>query len=747
MNIYKTNQIEQKKLLSRENFKSISKDFWICKFIIDQKKSIYNYDLIDEVKQKLQHVESVVYLKGATFFALFKKINFNNNQSALEEAIEELVSDKEKVNWFIITNIRDYNVINKRHLVQLLFNSLPLYSDDNKPQQANITGGLYVIAKVKKGKKKEGKKRIVWQYITIKIELDFHFHLTLNVKTFSSVALRAEINFSERRTQFKDHPQYAILNNNLRTIRRVKFDDKSISYDKKYINAVPIGEKNTLTYMDFGSFERFKKTKAGILYNFLKEANKRLKSYLTIEFKPLPFDRERISYDNKAAKQVKNKIKNFYHNRPIIINIADSLKRETSAIQLANNIKIFLEDKERIYKAPNNVVLGDIDKDGINFRIIRDKEYYEANGLEDEYLKGNLIIHHLTLKNFNLEMFRTSLDKKTQERKKEPLKKSAAIDVLLKESYIKMDVLSKLITIIDWNLGEWIFMSHTKSKEEATNWKEKKYDFQILEVSETGKLHYFNCKHGNDFDNLVFNQLKIVYQSSLKNSWKTKEDPECMVVSSSGDINMILKTPKKTIQEVEEIGDALHQESSFRNFNQLEVLSLIQRFQDQEELNEKDKINFQELLKLVKKGKKTFDKPYFISLIKKAKVNFRGGNHAQYRFSQFYQKETGDVLRTFFRGEDKEDLLGSKLDIYYSKINQKAAYYFVGEKSKGIQSTFQNATLIRRVEALPRLDMKSSELVFHHLLNTMSVDFVKHGQFTAIPFPFKYLRESHRLEE
>lgn len=34
-----------------------------------------------------------------------------------------------------------------------------------------------------------------------------------------------------------------------------------------------------------------------------------------------------------------------------------------------------------------------------------------------------------------------------------------------------------------------------------------------------------------------------------------------------------------------------------------------------------------------------------------------------------------------------------------------------------------------------------SKLIFRQLLETMDVDFVRTGQSTVIPFPFKYIRE------
>lgn len=83
----------------------------------------------------------------------------------------------------------------------------------------------------------------------------------------------------------------------------------------------------------------------------------------------------------------------------------------------------------------------------------------------------------------------------------------------------------------------------------------------------------------------------------------------------------------------------------------------------------------------------------------------------------------------------KEQLLGSCLDI---KCFQKDGYqyYYSGVSGYGLNSTIQSAANIRRI-----IPYKNSELFFDQLLPLMSVTFVRNGQLTVVPFPFKYLRE------
>ncbi len=89
-----------------------------------------------------------------------------------------------------------------------------------------------------------------------------------------------------------------------------------------------------------------------------------------------------------------------------------------------------------------------------------------------------------------------------------------------------------------------------------------------------------------------------------------------------------------------------------------------------------------------------------------------------------------------FRGKvPREQLFASCLDIKTYEENDKL-FYYVGVKGEGMQWTIQRAANIRSVEGY-----ESASIDFQKLLPTMSVSFVRNGQLTIVPFPFKYLRE------
>lgn len=84
--------------------------------------------------------------------------------------------------------------------------------------------------------------------------------------------------------------------------------------------------------------------------------------------------------------------------------------------------------------------------------------------------------------------------------------------------------------------------------------------------------------------------------------------------------------------------------------------------------------------------------------------------------------------------EARNNYLSALLDVKtFKKDNQ--LHYFVGEMGVGINSTLSGVP-IRRIESY-----EGSSLFFDKLLPLMGVTFVRNGQLTVVPFPFKYLRE------
>jgi hypothetical protein len=87
-------------------------------------------------------------------------------------------------------------------------------------------------------------------------------------------------------------------------------------------------------------------------------------------------------------------------------------------------------------------------------------------------------------------------------------------------------------------------------------------------------------------------------------------------------------------------------------------------------------------------------------------------------------------------------LFDASLNIKYFGETDSEACYFVGDRRENVQFSFKDACHLRKVVAVD-----GSKLIFKELLPTMNVDFVRTGQSTVVPFPFKYLREYMKFEE
>lgn len=92
----------------------------------------------------------------------------------------------------------------------------------------------------------------------------------------------------------------------------------------------------------------------------------------------------------------------------------------------------------------------------------------------------------------------------------------------------------------------------------------------------------------------------------------------------------------------------------------------------------------------------------------------------------------------------KEDLIkyfAGCLDIYY-KTNNDYIFYSSGQIGSGMNTVVSRATHIRRI-----IPYNNSTIFFQKYLETMNVTFIRNGQLTVIPFPFKYLREYSKIKK
>ena len=89
--------------------------------------------------------------------------------------------------------------------------------------------------------------------------------------------------------------------------------------------------------------------------------------------------------------------------------------------------------------------------------------------------------------------------------------------------------------------------------------------------------------------------------------------------------------------------------------------------------------------------------------------------------------------------EPRQQFLDAVLDIKWFKIGEQT-FYFSNDIGEGMRTIIPRAANIREIKSYA-----GSGSLFDSLFQTLDVSFVRNGQLTVIPFPFKYLREYIKL--
>lgn len=100
--------------------------------------------------------------------------------------------------------------------------------------------------------------------------------------------------------------------------------------------------------------------------------------------------------------------------------------------------------------------------------------------------------------------------------------------------------------------------------------------------------------------------------------------------------------------------------------------------------------------------------------------------------------KTGKISRS------KDSLIkyfGGCLDIYYKSLDD-CVLYSSGHIGSGMNTTVAKAAHVRKF-----IPYKGAPLFFQNYLETMNVTFIRNGQLTVMPFPFKYLREYKKINK
>ncbi|BAY77174.1 hypothetical protein NIES25_36340 [Nostoc linckia NIES-25] len=408
------------------------------------------------------------------------------------------------------------------------------------------------------------------------------------------------------------------------------------------------------------------------------------------------------------------------------INIVDRVNDEDST-----NLVITLKEFLLPYITNEKLItVGKRDKEStLNFRIIHDAEFYEKSGQKDEYLPSTdkFQRQHLTIE--------------STKNVSKPIVKT-----IIKEQLIKRDISSRTLNLFDWAKlqlkGIWTFAA----------WDEDTDHVIFMEIQSNGNFEFYEI----DGQDVLFNWQKFEkYRKFMTedSSGDKIETLEGLVISDAGDINQIFITDEISIPDLSKIEAILKEvETELPEDKQSgdELANIVEEFlQEVSELDvEKFKSFSSELIKISnqpisKRDFKHLIAQYLGTTKKVGDKNIDVSSTSEaIRFRDYLLDKHEIRLKFPQDNQSKEDLFDASLNIKYFGETEKEAYYLVGDRRDNVQFHFKDACHLRKIVAVNDPNaVNGSKLIFRQLLETMDVDFVRTGQSTVIPFPFKYIRE------
>ena len=552
---------------------------------------------------------SLVYESEKCIFVLMRK-GIGNRQK-LRDTLSEL-SDYSSITISAehIPSVQPYLIL------QLLLNSIGSYSNILKVN--NLTGHFYCFHPKWIEHISKPNESFISKIPTLEIRILPENKLILNVRTFTSIKLKNFIKFENK--PIESYPQYVFSANN--TLRRKLKTDT----DSGFILRQTDGDKTEIPFLNLQSYDKFSKTKMGVLCDILDKFNAKFEGIAKIEFKAI---NEYTSIDVKSSSKMLKEIKPIVHNYLLKnkVKIVDRIGNENSAICCKKISEILKSEYDVEIRCGHR-----IDKSALNICLIHNAQYYIRYEIDDPHDKvyDGTVVQHITLEDFNFDAV-------------------CAIRTVVQELLIKQDILSKKINLYDWSSLK--FENKTAFMMSSTD-KNKNSHYFCMEIAPDGSFS-ISEKKLNLFEFEEYSECVDIFEND-----DLKKSIRGIVKFSNGDINIIRDSSLFMVPELELIKNELQS----------------------------------------------------------------GNNYLRNR-------------------KTRDSLLTSILDIKgYNKDGKM--YYFAGVIGEGMQAKIERAVNIREIQPY-----NNSKLFFEKLLPLMNVNFVRNGQLTVIPFPFKYLREYVKLKE
>ena len=667
-------------------------------------KDYYKYNILDSAVYEFK-AAAVQWTFGATALVLFRTGEVTEQQ--FKESIMKEYEDVkiQKIDLFDSEQCSNCFYFENRLLAQLLINSMRTPKHEAFMYN-NLTGKLFYHDPSWKHKDKlTGKVNFIR---FLEIVIDPGMYLNLEHKTF-------------KRYDRESNGLYVIDSKTGEFRKKLKTDTNVITYKE---GSLPHNHFRVDNF-DITDITHFRKSKMGVMEQFLRDVNDNLSKYISIDIVERE-DAQQFDISNLEKKGISElEYGEMLQKKGVVI--VDENDSEISKDIVAK----LQEELEKYYHV--KAAVGNLSGDAYNIRIIHDGEYYAENEMHDPHsdnLKG-YIVQHITEEAEHFTNTKGS---------------SPDIKKIVQELIIKGDVRERMISIFDWKRldsgKDWTFVLRKKIKTkfgenvEHMNFGNKKafnyYNYYRLKIDGNGKMEFDAFCDSNQSETEEWNKICYAYDFVEDKHHGVQNHVEGLMYSNIDNIHAILLTREKTLPNISALMDTLIETDAKERVSKEILLKAINDFETEyiaagEIISEwKNKLSVETEM-ITKKS------------IKKI-LNMKSGTAS--KFNRFLHQKYGIWIDGELRKGEFEYLyqIGNLLNIKYDYnendyLDGRAFVYYVGAKGNNKKTKYPNACCMRKVISL------GETLEYEEALPLMTVEFVRNSQFTVLPFPFKYLRE------
>lgn len=685
------------------NMENIDADFDVFR-VEKANKDYYKYNILDSAVYEFK-AAAVQWTFGATALVLFRKGEVTEQQ--FKESIMKEYEDVkiQKIDLFDSEQCSNCFYFENRLLAQLLINSMRTPKHEAFMYN-NLTGKLFYHDPSWKHKDKlTGKVNFIR---FLEIVIDPGMYLNLEHKTF-------------KRYDRESNGLYVIDSKTGEFRKKLKTDTNVITYKE---GSLPHNHFRVDNF-DITDITHFRKSKMGVMEQFLRDVNDNLSKYISIDIVERE-DAQQFDISNLEKKGISElEYGEMLQKKGVVI--VDENDSEISKDIVAK----LQEELEKYYHV--KAAVGNLSGDAYNIRIIHDGEYYAENEMHDPHsdnLKG-YIVQHITEEAEHFTNTKGS---------------SPDIKKIVQELIIKGDVRERMISIFDWKRldsgKDWTFVLRKKIKTkfgenvEHMNFGNKKafnyYNYYRLKIDGNGKMEFDAFCDSNQSETEEWNKICYAYDFVEDKHHGVQNHVEGLMYSNIDNIHAILLTREKTLPNISALMDTLIETDAKERVSKEILLKAINDF-------ETEYIAAGEIISEWK-NKLTVETEMITKKSIKKILNMKSGTAS--KFNRFLHQKYGIWIDGELRKGEFEYLyqIGNLLNIKYDYnendyLDGRAFVYYVGAKGNNKKTKYPNACCMRKVISL------GETLEYEEALPLMTVEFVRNSQFTVLPFPFKYLRE------